>query len=210
MVNPGPSAHSPLDASGEYYPSFWYHVTPTFNGTFNFSGLPQAERCVSSIKIRSFSTLNSSVKSPTCNRFSFELFLNVCEPDTFTSCSHYPGSGPLDVSEAPRRPRVCLFMEQHSTVRLYKFESRLRLSTPLQVRDCVHRELHGGLAEGARPGSAAILRVHCPTRTARCGHSCTVVCVGIPKRDESNHPVVELLWKGPPLARGAAATYSAA
>ena len=209
MVNPGPSAHSPLDASGEYYPSFWYHVTPTFIGTFNFSGLPQAERCVSSIKVRSFSTLNSSVKSPTCNRFSFELFFNVCEPERSQAAATTPVVA-HEMSQKPRRPRVCLFMEQHSAVSLYKFESRLRLSTPLQVRDCVHRELHGGLAEGARPGSAAILRVHCPTRTARCGHSCTVVCVGIPKRDESNHPVVELLWKGPPLARGAAATYSAA
>jgi arylsulfatase A-like enzyme len=26
------------------YPEFWYHVTPTFNGTFNFTTLPQAQR----------------------------------------------------------------------------------------------------------------------------------------------------------------------
>lgn len=44
FVNPGPSAHSALDSSGEYYPEYWLHITPTFNGTFNFTDLPQGSR----------------------------------------------------------------------------------------------------------------------------------------------------------------------
>jgi N-acetylglucosamine-6-sulfatase len=44
MVNPGPSAHSALDKSGEYYPEYWLHINQTYNGTFNFSGLPQHSR----------------------------------------------------------------------------------------------------------------------------------------------------------------------
>eukprot|EP00041_Stephanoeca_diplocostata_P006463 m.86558 g.86558 ORF g.86558 m.86558 type:complete len:564 (+) comp16374_c1_seq19:3474-5165(+) len=40
FVNPGPN-HSPLDPSGEYYPAYWYHVTPTVNETFYFNNTPQ-------------------------------------------------------------------------------------------------------------------------------------------------------------------------
>ena len=37
FVNPGPQSKSAKDPSGEYYPSFWYQVTPTVNQTWNNS-----------------------------------------------------------------------------------------------------------------------------------------------------------------------------
>lgn len=43
FVNPGPEK-SPFDSSGEYYPNYWYHISPTYNGTFNFTGLPMGAR----------------------------------------------------------------------------------------------------------------------------------------------------------------------
>ena len=39
FVNPGPDARSSKDSSGEYYPSYWYRITPTVNETWENTDL---------------------------------------------------------------------------------------------------------------------------------------------------------------------------